>query len=194
MALPSVNYAITSFTENNMPELSNERQELFCREYVKDHNDSRAYKAAGYKCGTYNAQHSGANQLLKRIKIRARIIELERPLLEAKRKADLAVAEMAVIDRAWVVSKLVANVDRSMQAVQVTDSEGNPTGEWRYEGNVANRGLELIGKDLGMFAEKAEKAGDTYNTIMNFYLPTNDRDVTPEHQPHALGNGNGHTD
>lgn len=177
-----------------MPPLKNLRQETFCLEWVIDHSDARAYKAAGYKCGTYNATHTGAHCLLKTTKIKARILELERDARLAKESADRRVKEVTAIDRAWVVGRLVENVDRSMQATQVFDKEGNPTGEWQYEGSVANRGLELIGKDLGMFAEKPASNGDTYNTQMNFYLPANGRDTNPEHTTHALGNGhtNGH--
>ena len=47
-------------------------------------------------------------------------------------------------------------------------------------GNLAKH-FKLLGAD--------EPLGDTYNTQMNFFLPTNDRDVNPEHQIHALGNG-----
>lgn len=176
-----------------MPPLKNLRQEAFCHEWIQDHNDARAYRAAGYKCGTYNSTHAGACLLLKTTKIRKRIMELERPAKLAKRKAELAIAEKALIDRAWVVGRLVENVDRSMQAVPVIDNHGHRTGEYQYEGGVANRGLELIGKDLGMFAEKAP-VGDTYN-IVNFYLPQNQRDADAPNghdtTPTLIGNGHG---
>ena len=31
-----------------------------------------------------------------------------------------------------------------------------PTGEYRYDGNVANRALELLGKQQGMFIDRHE--------------------------------------
>ena len=46
-----------------------------------------------------------------------------------------------------------------MQAVPVTDREGNETGEYTYQGSVANRALELVGKELGMFHERVEHSG-----------------------------------
>jgi len=52
---------------------------------------------------------------------------------------------------------LVENVQRSMQAVAVRDSEGNPI-EYRWSGSVANKALELLGKHLGMFMDKQEIA------------------------------------
>lgn len=34
------------------------------------------------------------------------------------------------------------------------DSDGNPIGEYRYNGSVANKALELLGKHFGMFLDK----------------------------------------
>lgn len=53
----------------------------------------------------------------------------------------------------YVGNRLVENVERAMQAVPVLDREGNEIGEWTYQGQVANRGLELLGREVGMFAE-----------------------------------------
>ena len=36
------------------------------------------------------------------------------------------------------------------------DKERKPTGEYRYDGNVANRALELLGKQQGMFIDRHE--------------------------------------
>jgi hypothetical protein len=43
-----------------------------------------------------------------------------------------------------------------MTAEQIKDSHGKATGEYRYDGAVANRALELLGKELGMFVDKHE--------------------------------------
>jgi phage terminase small subunit len=43
-----------------------------------------------------------------------------------------------------------------MQAVPVLDSNGKPVGEWKWEGSVANRGLELVGKHLRMFRDNTD--------------------------------------
>ncbi len=45
-----------------------------------------------------------------------------------------------------------------MQAVAALDAEGNPIGEYRYDGAVANKALELLGRHLGMFTERQEIA------------------------------------
>lgn len=46
-----------------------------------------------------------------------------------------------------------------MQAEPVLDSRGKPTGEYRYDGSVANKALELLGKHLGLFKDKVEHSG-----------------------------------
>lgn len=118
------------------------RQERFCQEYLIDLNGKAAAIRAGYsaKCADNTAY-----KLLNKPGIMARIREL------------LAMRSVRTgIDQDWVITRLVANVERSMQATPVTDSEGLSTGEYRYQGNVANKGLELLGRHLGMFAERHE--------------------------------------
>jgi hypothetical protein len=43
-----------------------------------------------------------------------------------------------------------------VQHVAVLDKERKLTGEYRYDGNVANRALELLGKQQGMFIDRHE--------------------------------------
>ena len=40
-----------------------------------------------------------------------------------------------------------------MQVVPVRDRSGRETGNFKYDGMVANRALELLGKELGMFRD-----------------------------------------
>lgn len=168
-----------------MPALTNLRQETFCQEYLKDRNASRAYKAAGYSCKNGNVQAAGSCQLLKSFKVKARILELEQERRKALDKQQERLEEKAAINRAWVINRLVENVDRSMQAVPVVDQFGNPTGVYKYRGDVANTALGLIGKDLGMFAEKSALDGLFAGAAVqvNLYLPEKRRD------PHLIGNG-----
>jgi hypothetical protein len=60
------------------------------------------------------------------------------------------------LSKSWVLEKLRSNAERAMQAEPVLDREGHPTGVYKYDGSVANRALELIGKELGMFVERKE--------------------------------------
>ena len=45
-----------------------------------------------------------------------------------------------------------------MQHVPVKDRSGATIGEYRYDGSVANRALELLGKEMGMFVTQVEVA------------------------------------
>ena len=58
--------------------------------------------------------------------------------------------------RDWVIARLVETAERALQAVPVTDRKGEPTGEFTYQGSVALRALELLGRELGMFSDKKE--------------------------------------
>jgi hypothetical protein len=49
--------------------------------------------------------------------------------------------------------------------------DGDRNGE-EHEGSVANRGLELIGKELGMFIERSEVRTTTLDA-----LPSSERDA-----------------
>jgi hypothetical protein len=47
------------------------------------------------------------------------------------------------ITRAYILERLHENMKRAMQLEPVRDSSGKATGEYRYEGAVANRAIEL---------------------------------------------------
>src|SRR5277367_7180129 len=74
--------------------------------------------------------------------------------------------ERTAIDKEWVIERLRENVERAMQARPVLDRAGNPTGSYVYNGAAANRALELLGKELGMFVEKREnKVVDEFDSM-----------------------------
>lgn len=138
-----------------MPILDNAQHELFAQEIAKGTAQRDAYKAAGYNTKSDAGADASASRLLSNAKIKARVAELQ------ERIGAVAV-EKAAVSKSWVIAKLVENVERSMQAEAVKDSEGTPTGEYKYNGNVANRALELLGKEMGMFIDRKEvgKPGD----------------------------------
>jgi hypothetical protein len=67
------------------------------------------------------------------------------------------------VTRAWVLERLAENVKRAMQ-IEAIKLRGVPTGEYRYEGSVANRALELIGKELGLFVDRSESV-NTHHVV-----------------------------
>jgi hypothetical protein len=100
--------------------------------------------SAGYKPHRGNAARLRANE------------SIQRRIAEILGKA----AEKAEVNKAWVMERLKETVERAMQAVPHLDHEGNPTGVYTYQGNVANKALELLGRELGMFAQRQPRDED----------------------------------
>lgn len=69
------------------------------------------------------------------------------------------------LNRSWILDRLMRIVDRCMQAEPVHDKDGNETGEYRFDASGANRALQMLGSELGMFQPKQEKPGDEYANL-----------------------------
>lgn len=121
------------------------KQEKFCQEYLIDLNATQAEIRAGYSQKT--AGSIGQENLTKP-EIQSRVTELR---LEAQ--------EASGISKEYVLDMIKQNLERAMQAEPVRDSQGAPTGEYKYEGAVANKAAELLGKFLGIFVDKKEITG-----------------------------------
>jgi len=132
-----------------MPVLENTRHEKFAHEIAKGTSSREAYKLAGYEPKNDATADACASRLLSNAGITRRVAEI-------KEGISVVAIEKTAISKAWVIAKLVENVERAMQAEAVLDPQGNPTGEYKYNGNVANRALELIGKEQGMFVDRKE--------------------------------------
>ena len=135
--------------------LPNPRYERFAYGLAEGKPAYQAYIDAGFaKVGAAQS----ASRLLKnqRAGIRERVAEIlqEREQIDAE-GTKLAI-ERTAIDKEWVIERLRENVERAMQARPVIDRAGNPTGSYVYNGAAANRALELLGKELGMFIERRE--------------------------------------
>ena len=133
--------------------LANAKHEHFAQLVSNGESATRAYEIAGYK-GKGSGQ--SANRLLKDAKICARIAHL-RAAKEAKHeKVAERVVKEAGLDKAWVLERLTKIVGMGMAADPVVDNEGQPIGEYKANLAGANKALELIGKELGMFIERKE--------------------------------------
>jgi phage terminase small subunit len=127
--------------------LYNERHERYAQLLATGVGNRAAYEQCGFRYDRHNA---------------ARLHTHLKPRIEAimrqHREAEMALlAEAAAgpwLSREYVLASLRENAERAMQATPVLDAKGQPTGEYRWDGSVANRALELMGKELGMFAEK----------------------------------------
>ncbi len=130
------------------------RQSAFKEEFLVDLNGKQAAIRAGY---SKRSAEVTASRLLRNAKV---VAALQEAMAER--------AKRVKVKQEWVLEKLVENVERAMQVTEVLDRDGEPTGEFVYQGAVANKALELIGRHLGMFNEKdAEKPRD--------YVPLEER-------------------
>jgi phage terminase small subunit len=84
----------------------------------------------------------------KKPHVKARIEQLRQEITERA-------VEKASVDRAWVLSRLKTVVNRCLQEEPVIKN-GEPTGEYKFDSAGANRSLELLGKELGMFVERKQ--------------------------------------
>ena len=130
--------------------LRNAKHEHFAQLVSKGEAPPRAYVIAGYS--EHGAAQS-ANRLLKNAEVCSRIAQLREAVEKPSRERAI---EKAAVDKAWVLSQLVENVNMGKQAEPVRDNEGNETGEYKQNLAAANKALELIGKELGMFIDRKE--------------------------------------
>lgn len=163
-----------------MPILTNSRHERFAQELASGKTEDEAYRIAGYKPDRGNASRLTAND-----SVQARVAELQG-----------RVAQGVVLTKQWVIERLIENANRAMQAAVVLDGDGKPTGEYRYEGSVANRALELLGKEQGMFVERKEVGKPGEFERMNAdelreYIKREAAELGLSHAPSPSLNGSG---
>ena len=128
----------------------NSRQEAFAQAVAAGKTQAEAYELAGFKPNSGNA-----SALAQRPEVLARVTAIQAEQAEIAQRATQIAAERLSIDCEWVMSRLVENANRAMQAVAVENRDG-PTGEYRHDGSVANRALELLGKEIGMFVDRSK--------------------------------------
>jgi phage terminase small subunit len=132
-------------------------RDRFVDEYLVDLNATKAAERAGYSKKTARSQ---GNRLLTKVDIQAAI----------KKRLD-ELKERTEVSQEWVIERLKENVARSMQLKPVLDKDGAETGEFTYQGNVANRALELIGRHLGMYLDRQEVSGKDGGPVQLTYVP-----------------------
>ena len=71
-------------------------------------------------------------------------------------QAQVSLVERVELSQEWVIDRLREIVERSMASVPVVDTKGKETGVYSFQGTVANRALELLGKHIGMFVDRKE--------------------------------------
>lgn len=113
------------------------KQERFAREYVVDFDAAAAAVRAGYS-------QTGASQAGARLLVVPKMTSAIQHLIHQA-------SERTAIDQDYVLCRLRENVERAMQRIPVLNSAGEAVGMYTYEGAIANKALELLGKHVGMF-------------------------------------------
>ncbi len=132
------------------------KQARFVEEYLIDLNATQAAIRAGYSEAT--ARSIGAENLTKP--------DILEAIIEAKAKR----SERTEITQDYVLKNIKKIVDRCMQAeavekAYVQTQDGDFAQIYAFKEQGALKGLELLGKHLGMFKEKVEHSGDPNNPI-----------------------------
>lgn len=162
-----------------MPPLDNPRHECFAQELAKGAPADKAYQTAGFKPNRGNAV-----TLKQKQSILDRVNELlnEREIIHAQATADAI--KSTALTKEWIIQTLMQNVARAMQATPVrTDDDGEALGEYQYQGSVANRALELLGKELGMFVERTQNENLNTNYVVSSDPVDSVEEWEQEHAP-----------
>ena len=119
----------------------NPKQQKFVDKYLETGNATRSYKEI-YKCKDSTAKTNGP-LLLENTGVREAIYKLQQ-------RVQVKVTEKLVITRESLIADAETIKKRCMQGEPVYDRQGNPTGEWRFEGFAALKALELQAKFTGV--------------------------------------------
>lgn len=148
------------------------RRKLFVNEYIIDFNGSRAAIAAGYS-------KKAAKQIAHRLLTQADLVQA------IKKRVDHRIAKLQ-LDQNYVVQGLIEVYERCMQATEVKNADGVPTGEWKFDAKGANTALKALGEHLQMFPRNVKHSNDPDNPMpvaaanVTFYLPNNGRPATKD--------------
>lgn len=146
--------------------LENQRWELFCQAIVSGHTAGDAYVAAGYR-----RSNSSPYQLLENPRIKERIDELRTRQVEK-----------IVLSKQYAIEAIIENLEKALGRRPVKVGK-DATEIYVYRGDVANRALQMIGHELGLFTEKKEIA----HSIGEFKQYTDEELVQIlEHEAQAL--------
>lgn len=131
------------------------KQQRFVEEYLIDLNATQSAIRAGYSEKTASEQGS---RMLGNVKVQEAIQEAQKKL-----------SERTGITQEYVLSNIQKVIERCMQHEAVQARDGSPLLVEGPEGNLAClfefkeagalKGLELLGKHLGMFKDKIEHTG-----------------------------------
>lgn len=134
-----------------MPILKNARYERYAQELAKGIPAEHAYVTAGFR-----PSRQAASTLRNKIDISNRVTELlaQREALHGQSSAKAI--EKAALSKEWVITNLMENALMCMgkKATHIDHETGAETFDLNPQG--ANKALELLGKEIGMFIDRHE--------------------------------------
>lgn len=160
--------------------LKNTKHELFALNLAKGMTADAAYEAAGYK-----PSRAAASRLSTKVNIRERVEELRSRIVERT-------IEKTAVSKEWVVEQLVRVYKESMDGQPVKDRYGNATDKVMPNYSAANRALELLGKEEGMFVERRDVSITTNPWSEIIELTGGKKRHLEDHDEHPSGSGSVH--
>lgn len=140
----------------------NDKQKIFCEEYIIDFNATQAAIRAGYSKKTANEQ---AARLLANVSIQ----EYIKKLIDNRNKRtqitqDEVIADIIEVKNRCMQKVPVLTYDKDEKDyVQVTDENGN--GVWKFDSQGANKALDMLMKHTGGYeTDNKQKA---FNVSIN---------------------------
>jgi phage terminase small subunit len=133
--------------------LKNAKHEHFAQLVSNGESAPRAYVLAGY---SENGAEQGSSRLLKNVDVCSRVAHLRKFKEKAHEATVIKAVEASGLTKEWIIEQLMDNVAMAKAAEPVIDNEGNPIGEYKTNLAAANKSLELLGKEIGMFIDRKE--------------------------------------
>ena len=123
-----------------------EKQKMFCKEYLVDFNGTQAAIRAGYSKKTANEQ---ASRLLTKVNVQAYLKKLiEKRNERTKITQDEVIADIIEVKNRCMQKVAVLTYDKEEKDyVQVTDENGE--GVWKFDSQGANKALDMLMKHTG---------------------------------------------
>jgi len=149
-----------------VPPLENHRWEIACQTLASGKvSQAEAYVAASN--GRIKKDKAVASRFFSRPEIKARVEEIVAERHALDRQVARKAAEEAEVDRAWIMRHLRHNALAAMRGEPLYGRDGKvqrdaETGAVRYtkpNRDAANRSLELMGREIGMFISRHEVGG-----------------------------------
>ena len=159
----------------------NDKQKLFCKEYLVDLNATKAALRAGYSKNT--AYSTGSENLKK-----PEIMEYIKKLMDKRCKRVEYTQDDLLKDLIEVKNRCMQAVPvKNMRGNQVIDENGNNV--WKFDANGANKALDSIAKHIGFYEKDNNQKQTPANLIQKIFVTQEEVDEVDKHIDDVINNG-----